>query len=434
LTGDIKLEKTNVLIFPAGSENAIEVYESLYQHIDIEVFGASGKSDHAAYLYPKDRYSEDNYYIEDPGFIQRFNQLIDRWKIDIVIPTHDTIAQFLANNREKINAKILTADAKTADICRQKRKTFDLFSDCDFCPKTYPNLGSVSSVDYPLFLKPNIGEGGKRTKLLLTQAEALYLSQEEDLIICEYLPGEEYTVDCYTNRNGDLLFCGLRQRDRIHMGIAMRSHTLDTSEDVLRIAQEINSRIKMFGAWFFQLKEDRSGKLKLLEVSCRHAGTMTLFRHKGVNFALMGIYELNGIDVAPLEMPGSWSLDRCLRARFKLPFDFDTVYVDLDDTLIVKGMVNPVLTQFLYQCVNENKKIVLLTKHDTSPKDTLNKFKINPDLFDQIIHLSIDQSKAACITQTRSILIDNSFAERKSVYDTHGIPVFDVDAVDCLIQ
>lgn len=428
------MKKTNILIFPAGSENAIEVYESLYQHIDLEVFGASGKSDHAVYLYPEDRYSEDNYYIDDPDFIQRFNQLISRWQIDIVIPTHDTIAQYLANNRENINAMVLTADAKTADICRQKRKIFELFIDCDFCPKLYPSLEAVSDEDYPLFLKPNIGEGGKRTRLLLTQAEAHDLSWEEDLIICEYLAGEEYTVDCYTNRKGELLFCGLRQRDRIHMGIAMRSHTLDTSEEVLNIARKINSRIKMFGAWFFQLKEDRDGKLKLLEVSCRHAGTMTLFRHKGVNFALMGIYELNGIDVAPMEMPGSWSLDRCLKARFKLPFDYDTVYVDLDDTLIVKGVVNTTLIQFLYQCVNEHKRLVLITKHNAMPKDTLTRFKINPELFDQIVHLSLDESKAACITQTRSILIDNSFAERSAVYEATGIPVFDVDAVDCLIQ
>ncbi len=428
------MEKTNVLIFPAGSENAIEIYESLCQHIDIEVFGASGKSDHAVYLYPQDHYSEDNYYIDDPEFTHRFNRLINRWNIDIVIPTHDTIAQYFANNRNSINAKILTADAQTADICRHKKKTFALISDCDFCPKVYPSLDVVPSEDYPLFLKPNIGEGGKRTKVLLTLAESFNHSQEEDLIICEYLPGEEFTVDCFTNRKGELLFCGIRQRDRIHMGIAMRSHTLDTSEDVLRIAQEINSRINMFGAWFFQLKEDRNGKLKLLEVSCRHAGTMTLYRHKGVNFALMGIYELNGIDVVPLEMPGSWSLDRCLKARFKLPFDFDTVYVDLDDTLIVKGIVNTTLIQFLYQCVNENKKIILLTKHDTSPQETLARFKINSELFDQIIHLPLNESKASCITQPKSIMIDNSFAERKLVYEAHNIPVIDVDAVDCLIH
>lgn len=428
------MEKTNVLIFPAGSENAIEVYESLYQHIDIEVFGASGKSDHASYLYPEDHYSEGNYYVNDPEFNQRFNQLIDKWNIDIVIPTHDTIAQFLAENRDDINAKILTADAETADICRHKKKTLALFSDCEFCPKVYSSLDEASSADYPLFLKPNIGEGGKRTKILLSQEESVELSQEDDLIICEHLPGEEYTVDCFTNRRGELLFCGIRQRDRIHMGIAMRSHTLDASEDVLRIARTINSRINMFGGWFFQLKEGRSGKLKLLEISCRHAGTMSLYRHKGVNFALMGIYELNGIDVVPLEVAGSWSLDRCLKARFKFPFEFDTVYVDLDDTLIVKGAVNTTLIHFLYQCVNENKKIVLLTKHDSSLKSTLTRFKINPALFDQIIHLSTNESKASYIKKTKSIMIDNSFAERKLVSEAHGIPVFDVDAVDCLIH
>ena len=39
--------KWNVLIFPAGAENALEIYEALRYNLNVEVFGASGKKDFA---------------------------------------------------------------------------------------------------------------------------------------------------------------------------------------------------------------------------------------------------------------------------------------------------------------------------------------------------------------------------------------------------
>jgi len=51
--------KHNVLIFPAGSEIGLEIYHALKYSHHVEVFGASGKSDHASFLYEEGRYVED---------------------------------------------------------------------------------------------------------------------------------------------------------------------------------------------------------------------------------------------------------------------------------------------------------------------------------------------------------------------------------------
>jgi hypothetical protein len=400
----------------------------------VEVYGASAKSDHAEYLYPSDHYSEGQFYIGDPGFLARFNDLLERWRIDVVIPTHDSVALFLAEHAHEVYAKLLTADAATARICREKRRTYDLFTDCRFCPKVFRNKDEITEHEYPVFAKPNIGEGGKNTVLLRSISDLNSLGQSCDYVLCEYLPGDEYTVDCFTNRKGGLIFCGCRQRDRIQLGIAFRSHTIELTEAIKDIAKSINDRLRFFGGWYFQIKRDHHGEWKLMEISCRHAGTMTLYRHKGINFALMGIYEINGIDTSAMELPGTWWLDRCLRARFCLPYNYETVYVDLDDTLIVKGMVNTGMISFLYQCVNDGKRLILLTRHAGVPSETLNANRIAVSLFNEIIHLMPNQSKADAIKDRKSIFIDNSFAERSAVFNDLGVPSFALDSVSALLK
>jgi len=119
--------------------------------------------------------------------------------------------------------------------------------------------------------------------------------------------------------------------------------------------------------------------------------------------------------------------------RFKLPYQFNTVYIDLDDTLILNGNVNTTIMSFLYQCVNEKKEIILLTRHMAKPSSTLSKYKIDTTLFDRIVHITFHDEKATYIRDKNAIFIDNSFAERKKVHEATGIPTFDVDDVDCLL-
>lgn len=429
------MKKTNVLIFPASGENALEMFDALHEHMDIEVFGLCGKPDYAAFLYPEDRYLEGRFYITDADFIQRFNTILSQWKIDVVIPSHDEIALFFSKNRNFINAKILISPYETALICREKKRMYQVISDCSFAPKVWHSSAEVRDEDYPIFVKPNIGAGAQGAEIVYSQCQLLnILEKDQSMVLCEYLPGEECTVDCYTNKDGVLLFAGARTRDRIQNGIAVRSTTFHMTPEIMDVCETINSRIAFFGAWYLQLKKNHDGIWKLLEISCRQAGGMTLYRHKGINFPMLGIYELNGIPVSAQELPGTWMFERRLSARYQIPYQFDHVYVDLDDTLIVKGKVNTTLMAFLYQCVNDGKKLYLLTRHARQPVETLNFYRINLLLFDEIIHITFEQKKSDSIKYNNAILIDNSFAERAQVYQTLQIPVFDVDAVDCLLN
>jgi hypothetical protein len=327
----------------------------------------------------------------------------------------------------------IVSDRQTAHICREKRLTYALMADCDFCPKIYNRPEIIH--DFPIFLKPNRGEGSKGTFIARSMDEVVEItSSNPDMVICEYLPGQELTVDCFTNRKRELLFVGPRTRERIQMGISNHSESVPLTAEIQRIADIINKKLELRGAWFFQVKQAADSSYKLLEISARQAGTMALYRQVGVNFALLSIFDAMEMDVSILSNQFDIQLDRCLNNRYHLNYDYEDIYIDFDDTIIIAGKINDQMMQFLYQAVNSGKRLHLITKHELDITQTLKDYKISANLFDEIISLTPLESKKDYINPRKAIFIDNHFSERKAVSEILGIPVFDVDAVECLIK
>jgi len=70
----------------------------------------------------------------------------------------------------------------------------------------------------------------------------------------EYLEGDEYTVDCFSDREKGLLFCGGRQRIRTKSGISMNSRPIQ-NKVFKEYAEAISKRLFFNGPWFFQIKK-----------------------------------------------------------------------------------------------------------------------------------------------------------------------------------
>jgi hypothetical protein len=227
---------------------------------------------------------------------------------------------------------------------------------------------------------------------------------------------------------------GGRERLRIRDGIAVHSRPMDYPE-FSTIAGIINNHLTFRGTWFFQLKENTRGEPALLEIASRAAGTMALNRNKGINLPLLSLYDAQGSEVDIIENNYKIEIDRALTNRFKIDYYYRYVYVDFDDCIIFKGKINTLLMMFLYQCINENKKIILLTKHKDREdlESQLKTFRMD-HLFDEIIHLAEQDSKADYIKHFPAIFVDDSFGERHSVFKTTGIPVFDLSSIESLID
>ena len=426
-------EKVNVLIFPADSENAINIYESLKYNLHFNVFGASKNAAPTEFIYPQEQLILGDFYIRNDHFFDEFNDVLTKYNIDYVIPTHDTISLFLTEHSHRFTAKIVCSPYETTRIAENKELTYENLKDSYFYPKVYKSVNEVEK--YPVFLKPYVGAGGKGTYLVHTKEELETIIENNPyLLITEYLPGKEYTVDCFTNKDGELLFAGPRTRERITIGITFHSVRPEKISEFEEIAEVLNKKFKFRGAWFFQVKEDEGGRLKFMEFSVRQAGTMAFYRQLGINFASLSLFDAMGHDVKILFNDYQLTLDRTLKNSYHLDYEYENVYIDFDDTIIVNGKVNTTLMKLIYQSVNANKKVILLTKHAYSLNETLKKYRINKDLFDEIIQIEPHHKKAEYINKSNSVFIDNYFPERLSVKERCNIPVFDVDAAECLID
>jgi hypothetical protein len=400
----------------------------------VEVFGASGKSDHASFVYDEKHYVEDAFYVDRPDFIERFNFLLQALHIEFVYPTHDTIACFLAEHQSELAAQLLTSCAETNRIARYKKQTYELFKPYDFCPRVFTEPYRDLDV-FPVFLKPDDGQGGKGTYTAENQNDlSFYLGKNPRLLVTEFLPGRELSVDCFTDFKGQLLFVGPRTRERIQMGISFRSTALTLTDEIKLIAQRINETVSLKGAWFFQVKEDRYGKFKLLEFAPRQSSTMGLYRHTGVNFALLSMFNAMEIPVEILQNDYAVQLDRCLYNRFKADLEFRRVYIDFDETLVVGQHVHELAMAFVYQCRNRGIAVVLLTKHRYNLADTMRSCGISEHLFEQVVQIEDGQDKWAFIDPMGAIFIDNYWFDRRAVKEKFGIPVFDVDGIECLLH
>lgn len=114
-------------------------------------------------------------------------------------------------------------------------------------------------------------------------------------------------------------------------------------------------------------------------------------------------------------------------------FNFDTVYFDLDETLIWKGKPLKDIVELLVALLNQKKySLKLLTRHELSIQDTLSKTGISESYFEEIIHVLPTQKKSSFITENNSIFIDNEFPQRLDVHLNCKIPVLDLYQIDFL--
>lgn len=426
--------KVNVLVFPCGSENAAEIHQALRYSLHVELFGASSVDDHGRFRF--ERYSGDLPKIDDARFDDAFAQLLVRHKIDLVFATHDTVHEYLSQRAANMGFALVNGDRDSATIARRKSLTYEHFAGAAWVPRVYANIDEIAQ--WPVVVKPDLGQGGQGVTLVHDAQQARDAIQAvREPVLVEYLPGDEITVDCFTDRRGKLLWIGPRTRERVRAGITMRSRLLPSMPDVDAIAHDINSRLWLRGPWFFQLKEDRDGHRKLLEISCRVAGTMVAQRAHGVNLPLMAVQDHLGRDLVALSNSHVTLIERNIATRAQLDFDYDTVFVDLDDTLILDGHAVPQTMAFLYQSIAAGKRLCLITRHQFDVLDTLRNARIDSGLFERIVVIADGASKADHIDAhggARAIFIDNHFPERMDVARRLGIPVFDVDALEFFIR
>lgn len=422
--------KKNVLVFPCGSEIGLEVNRSLAHSRYFTMYGASSVEDHGRYAYKN--YLPGLPRVDEPDFCGAICRAIRQYAIDFVVPANDRVLIALAEMQESIPAPVVTSPVETCRICNSKAATYRMFGELLPTPAVYD---LDEPIEYPVFLKPDVGNGSKGTRRAASRVEVeLYRKLDPTLLALEYLPGKEYTVDCFTDRNRQLRFCAGRERVRISNGISVHSRHVDDAR-FRQIAETINGALVFRGVWFFQVKERADGELVLMEIAPRVAGTMGLVRAEGVNLLQMSLLDRMDMEVTFMRNEARKAeVDRALCAAYSPGFEYECVYIDLEHTIISEGEVNPEAMRFLYQARAQRKRIVLLTRREHELHALLGRHAISSALFNEIRVVHADENKSDHIIHPGAILVDDSYAERSEVVRALHIPVFALDALEALVE
>lgn len=365
------------------------------------------------------------------AWLEPLLRVIRERRIDLIFPAHDEAAKVLANHEGLIACEVVGPDSASVLVCRSKRRTYEALSAIVRTPKIFPTHGPLL---FPVFVKPDEGQGSREARLVRDEPTLqAALQQDPGLLVCEYLPGPEYTIDCYTKRDGLVLYARARARSATKDGISVASEFVDIP-DLGEAPRLVSDRLAMRGPWFMQLKRAADGQLVLLEVGARVAGTMALSRATGANLPLLAVHEALGRTVTLGPLVDVFAIRRFLANHYETRVSYETVYVDLDDTLIVHGRVNPELAGFLLQARDAAKSVVLVTRNAHGIATGKIDAKGLDALFDEVRIVPFGSPKSQAIRPGLAIFIDDSFTERNEVHETSGIPVFDTSMVEALLD
>lgn len=430
------MNRKNILVFPSGTEIANEIINALKNHKTYRlVFASSADVDYSSFL-PNNRHYLP--YVDDICFLDELNNLIKKEEIDYVIPAHDDVAYYLSKLENLINAQVIGQSFAINNIVRFKDRTYDNLKGIVPIAKIFDNE-LPKETEFPVFVKPKKGQGSFDSEKLnsLMEFDSFFSTRTmNDYVIMECLMGEEFTIDCFSEK-GILIYFGARTREKVTKGISVLS-SLVTDKTLKQQFQEHASHISNFlgmhGLWFFQMKFNKDGNLRLLEIAPRVSGTMMLNRALGVNFVELAILQKQGyenLSVAYNDI--SLSLARALVPIYKHNIVYDNLYIDFDDTLFLdEQRINTDLIKLIFDAKNKKINVYLITKNSKNNlAKTLNNFGIS-NIFDDIYHLSPNDDKTKFMKEN-SILIDDSFYERKNAIDK-GFLSFSVDNFYILIE
>ena len=152
----------DVQVFPGGTEVGLEIQRAPCECKDVRLHSAGlGASNHAPHVFAWHFVIPSVY---EPGWIASLSKIIIEQGVDHVFPAYDDVLIALAQNAERIKARIVSSPLETCLITRSKLQTYQLFSGVLPIPTLYNSPEAVDQ--YPVFVKPDRGQGSQDTHVI----------------------------------------------------------------------------------------------------------------------------------------------------------------------------------------------------------------------------------------------------------------------------
>jgi carbamoyl-phosphate synthase large subunit len=322
--GDMK-KKLKVLMTGAGAPGGPGIIRCLQldDRIDLIVGdadqNASGRHLNSKFvLLPSAR---------DTNFIEKILDICQSMNVDVIFPLV-TLELFKFSEAKDLfkskNIDIIVSDSSSLQIANDK---VEVYQHCkkiglpipSFLIATNPEelIYSVKALGYPsvpVVIKPGISNGSRGIRILDESKDRFNLFMNEKpnsmlmtlgdlatiivgqklpkMMVSEYMPGEEVTVDTIVE-NSNVKLILVRTRDKMNGGISVAGRFIEDNA-VRKQVFDIVESLGLDGPIGLQFKKDKNGIFKLLEINPRIQGTSVSAMGLGINLPLIAISQTCG--------------------------------------------------------------------------------------------------------------------------------------------
>ena len=264
----------------------------------------------------------------DPAYVDVLIDICKKEKVDVLLPIMSVELNALAENRDRfadVGTIVSVSDPAALAVANDKRKLLDYLREQGLpCADYYAVnsmdelLATVRKLGYPekrVCVKATNGSGSRGFRLLDAKAsrfdmflhekpsagvirlEELTAILEEaeafpELLVMEYLPGAEYSVDLLADHGKVLVGC-CRKSLRMENSIMLDAEIVDAPA-VLELCAAVTEKLGLDGNIGFDLRERADGTPLIMECNPRITAGIPYFALAGVNLPYLCIKHLLG--------------------------------------------------------------------------------------------------------------------------------------------
>jgi carbamoyl-phosphate synthase large subunit len=235
--------------------------------------------------------------------------------VHVVLPTVDAELRPLARARALFEAEgigLLLAPGPALDVILDKLALAARCAGVVAVPRTelFGPLVDPAAWTYPVIVKPRTGSGSRDVQTVGSAAGLDALERSSALIVQEFLPGEEYSIDVLADAAGRVIASVPRLRARVDSGVSVGGRTVK-DEELSSFGRAVAEATGITYVANVQCKRDAAGRPALLEVNPRMPGTLGLTIASGVDMPRLALAALRG-----LPLPATMSFRECAVVRF----------------------------------------------------------------------------------------------------------------------
>ncbi len=319
-----------ILITGSGSPGIAGTLYSLRNNYDNKSFYIIGTDiDNSAI----GKFLCDKFYMISPvknekKYLIDIKYIIKREKIDIILPQNTMELELLSKYKNKflnLGVKIIISNLDSIIFSNNKLELMKKFKKIDLPVGEFYSVNNkkkllekIEKIGYPkkkIVVKPPISNGQRGVRIIDNNYDRkkmfynekpnnLFLPLNEllsilgdtfnELIVTEFLEGDEYSVDVFRDKQRiDVI---PRIRSKIRSGITFAGETI-YNQKIIDFSKKISNELNLEYCFGLQFKLDKNGMPKILECNPRVQGSMVISTLSNANIIYSSVKSILGEDV-----------------------------------------------------------------------------------------------------------------------------------------